>query len=101
MKVGVAYIPKDGVLGLSKIARIADLCGKRLQLQERLGEDIAECMEIATGADDIMVVIEGEHSCMTTRGISKPGTLTRTATLKGAFKTDSDLRSEAYRLLNM
>lgn len=101
MKVGVAYIPKDGVLGLSKIARIADLCGKRLQLQERLGEDIAECMEIATGAEDVMVVIEGEHTCMTTRGINKPGTLTRTATLKGAFKTDSDLRSEAYRLLNM
>ena len=69
MKVSVAYIPKGKVLGLSKIARIADMVGKRLQLQERIGTDIADIMEMATGSEDITVVIEGCHSCMTARGI--------------------------------
>ena len=68
MKVSVAYLPKNGkVLGLSKIDRIADMCAKRLQLQEKIGMDIAECIKIATGSEDVMVVIEGKHACMTTR----------------------------------
>lgn len=100
MKVHVGYLPKGKVIGLSKVARIADMVGKRLQLQERIGADIAEVLEMVLGTDDIIVVIEGEHSCMTARGVKKPGTKTRTATLGGVFKTDSDLRSEFYNLIN-
>jgi len=100
MKVHVGYLPKGKVIGLSKVARIADMVGKRLQLQERIGADIAEVLEKVLGTDDIIVVIEGEHSCMTARGIKKPGTKTRTATLRGVFKTDSDLRTEFYNLIN-
>jgi len=100
LKVHVGYLPKGKVIGLSKIARIADMVGKRLQLQERIGADIADILEKVLGTDDVIVVIEGEHSCMTARGIRKPGTLTRTATLRGVFKTDSDLRTEFYNLVN-
>lgn len=99
MKVHVGYLPKGKIIGLSKVARIADMVGKRLQLQERIGADIAEVLEMVLGTDDIIVVIEGEHSCMTARGIKKPGTKTRTATLRGVFKTDSDLRAEFYNLI--
>lgn len=99
MKVHVGYLPKGKVIGLSKVARIADMVGKRLQLQERIGADIADILERVLGTDDIIVVIEGEHSCMTARGVKKPGTKTRTATLRGVFKTDSDLRNEFYKLV--
>lgn len=71
MKVTVAYIPNGRVIGLSKIARIADMVSKRLQLQERIGSDIADIMHMVTGAKDIAVFIEGCHSCMTARGIKK------------------------------
>lgn len=99
MKVHVGYLPRGKVIGLSKVARIADMVGKRLQLQERIGADIADILEKVLGTDDIIVVIEGEHSCMTARGVKKPGTKTRTATLRGVFKTDSDLRNEFYSLV--
>lgn len=98
MKIHVGYIPNGKVIGLSKIARIADMVGKRLQLQERIGSDIADILNQILGTEDIIVVIEGEHSCMTTRGIKKPGTITRTAALRGRFNSDSDLRSEFYDL---
>ena len=99
LKVHVGYLPKGKVIGLSKVARIADMVGKRLQLQERIGADIADVLELVLGTEDIIVVIEGEHSCMTARGIKKPGTKTRTATIRGVFKTDSDLRTEFYNLI--
>lgn len=99
MEVSIGYIPKGKVIGLSKMARIADLCAKRLQLQERIGSDIAECIQIATGADDVAVVITGEHSCMTARGIKARGAKTKTATLLGKFKEDSSLRNEFYKLI--
>ena len=98
MKIHVGYIPNGKVIGLSKIARIADMVGKRLQLQERIGSDIADILNRILGTEDIIVVIEGEHSCMTARGIKKPGTITRTAALRGRFNSDSDLRSEFYDL---
>jgi GTP cyclohydrolase I len=71
MKVSVAYVPNGKIIGLSKIARIADMAAKRLQLQERIGSDIAEIMQIVTGSDDVAVIIEANHSCMTARGIKK------------------------------
>ena len=90
MKVTVAYIPKGRVIGLSKIARIADMVSKRLQLQERIGSDIADIMQMVTGAKDIAVFIEGCHSCMTARGIKKTNTKTYTQTLRGRFNNESN-----------
>lgn len=98
MKVSVAYIPNGKVIGLSKIARIVDMVTKRLQLQERIGTDILEIMQLICDTEDVAVFIEGEHSCMTARGIKKPGTVTRTSALRGKFKEDKAVREE---LLNM
>lgn len=100
MKISVAYIPDGKVIGLSKIARIVDMVTKRLQLQERIATDVAEIMEKILGTHDVMVVIEGEHSCMTARGIKKPGTVTNSAVVRGLFKESSTLRAEVYSLLN-
>lgn len=88
MKVTVAYVPRGKVIGLSKIARIADMVSKRLQLQERIGTDIAEIMEEVTGSEDVAVLIEGCHSCMTARGIKKTDAKTYTTTLRGRFQND-------------
>ncbi len=99
MKVHVGYIPNGKVIGLSKIARIADMAAKRLQLQERLGCDIAEIMQMVLGTEDVIVIIEGEHSCMTARGIKSRGAKTRTAAIRGLFDTDHELRNEVYNLL--
>lgn len=91
MKVSVAYIPNGKVIGLSKIARIADMVAKRLQLQERIGKDIAEILQMVTGSEDIAVFIEASHSCMTARGIKNTNAKTHTQTLRGRFKTDNTL----------
>lgn len=93
MKVSVAYLPKGRVLGLSKIARIADMAAKRLQLQERLGADIAEILQLASGSEDIAVAIEASHSCMTARGIKKPSAKTFTTIFRGRFKSDTALQN--------
>ena len=93
MKVDVAYIPRGKVLGLSKIARICDMAAKRLQLQERLGRDIAEIISLASGSPDVGVRIEGCHSCMTSRGIKNVSSKTVTKTYFGAFKKDTALQN--------
>lgn len=96
MKISVAYIPNGKVLGLSKIARIADMACKRLQLQERIGADIAEIMQIASGSEDVAVFIEANHSCMTARGIKKPSAKTVSSTLRGRFETDAALQNRLF-----
>ena len=101
MSVSIAYIPNGKVLGLSKFARIADMVGKRLQLQERIGSDIADIIQIATGSKDVLVLVEGEHSCMTARGIKSRGSKTRTATIRGLFESNVELRKEAYSLMSL
>lgn len=98
MQVAVAYIPNKKVIGLSKIARVADMVSRRLQLQERIGKDIAEIIEKITDSKDIAVIIEGEHGCMTSRGIKKPGTKTRTMTLKGDFLTNDSMMNKLMTL---
>ncbi|MCQ2490252.1 MAG: GTP cyclohydrolase I [Ruminococcus sp.] len=92
MYVNVAYIPHGKVLGLSKIARICDMAAKRLQLQERLGRDIAEIISEAAGTPDVGVKIVGSHSCMTARGIRNPSARTETRTYTGEFKNRRDLQ---------
>lgn len=99
MKISVAYIPEERVIGLSKIPRIVDMVCKRLQLQERIGKDIADILSMILHTDNVMVVIEGEHSCMTARGIKKPGVATKTAVLRGLFNSNPQLRTEVYSLL--
>lgn len=93
MKAAVGYIPRGRVIGLSKIARIADAVSKRLQIQERIGADIRDVMERITGAGDVIVLLEGAFLYDGT-GIRKPGTLTRTISASGRFRTDGDLRKE-------
>lgn len=92
MKVNVAYIPRGKVIGLSKIARVCDMVSKRLQLQERIGKDIADILMEITGSEDVAVTIEGCHSCVSARGIKKANSKTFTAELRGKFKTDSSLQ---------
>lgn len=99
MKVSVGYIPNGKVIGLSKVARIADMCGKRLQLQERIGTDIYEVLRQVLDTEDIIVVIEGSHSCMTARGIKKVGSKTKTACCKGVFRENIPLRQEFYSMI--
>lgn len=99
MKVSVAYIPEGRVIGLSKIARIVDMCSKRLQLQERLAEDIADVLEKILNTHNVFVYIEGEHSCMTARGIKKPGTVTKSSVAHGLFYNNPSLRSEVLSLI--
>lgn len=91
MKITVAYIPNGKVIGLSKIARIAEMVAKRLQLQERIGKDIADIMQMVTGSEDVAVLIDAKHSCMTARGIKNTVASTYTTTLRGRFKTDQIL----------
>ena len=90
MKVTVAYVPNGKVIGLSKIARIADMVAKRLQLQERIGTDIADIITQVTGSEVVAVYKEGCHSCMTARGIRKTNTKTYTQTLRGRFQNESN-----------
>ena len=99
MTVSIGYYPNGKVIGLSKMARIADMVAKRLQLQERIGTDIADIMQMVTGSEDVAVIIKGSHSCMTARGVKKPG-ITETCCLRGSFKTNSDLRQELYTMIN-
>lgn len=98
MKVAVAYVPNSKIIGLSKIARIVDMVSRRLQLQERIGTDIAEIIQKVTDSKDVAVIIQGEHGCMTTRGIKKPGTQTITTTFRGRFNTDSILYNKLMML---
>ncbi len=99
MQVTVAYIPKGKVIGLSKIARIADMVAKRLQLQERIGTDIAEVISKATGSEDVAVYIVGTHSCMTARGIKKSSARTVTTTFRGRFENDESLQNRLLQML--
>ena len=93
MHVNVAYIPHGRVIGLSKIARICDMAAKRLQLQEKLGADIAEIIAEATGSPDVAVLIKGSHSCMTARGIRNASAKTVTKTFCGKFRDDVSLQT--------
>lgn len=98
--VKIGYLPKDGkVIGLSKLGRICEMCAHRVQLQEKLGEDIAECLKLACDTEDVIVYIEAKHGCQSWRG-SKSQAVTKTASLSGQFETDLGLRNEFYSIVN-
>jgi GTP cyclohydrolase IA len=96
--VSIGYIPNAKVLGLSKFARIAQQFAHRLQLQERLGEQIADEISRITGTQNVAVVLKGEHYCMTARGIRMPGRMT-SSVMRGIFRTESQTRIEFLRLI--
>lgn len=99
MKAHVAYIPKDKVIGLSKVSRIADMVAKRLQLQERICEDISYIMQQILQTPNVAVVIEGEHGCVAARGIKKINNITHTEVLSGDFRSNSALANRFYDLI--
>ena len=99
MTVSIAYIPDGKVIGLSKMARIAEMVGKRLQLQERIGMDISYIMSKILHTKDVAVIIKGKHGCMTARGAKSRNAVTTTACLRGRFQTNPQLRAELYDLL--
>ncbi len=96
----IAYIPKNGrIVGLSKLARLAETYARRLQVQERLTSEIADTLYNGLKALGVMVVIEAEHTCMTLRGVKKPGALSITSAIRGAFRKDPRTRAEAMALI--
>ncbi|MBM4104558.1 MAG: GTP cyclohydrolase I FolE [Planctomycetes bacterium] len=99
-KAHVAYLPAGQVLGVSKLARVVDSFARRLQLQERLTEQIADFLMKNLKPQGVTVVLEASHSCMTIRGIQKPGAVMVTSALRGIFKSDPRSRSEVMALLH-
>ena len=91
MKANVAYIPNGKVIGLSKIVRACEMAAKRLQLQERIGQDIADIISEISASPDVAVAIEGRHACVTSRGIKNHNAKTFTAELRGRFLEDRSL----------
>ena len=100
-KAHIAYIPNGRVAGLSKLARTVDVSSKKPQIQERLTSEIADSLMKFLDAKGVMVIIEGEHMCMTMRGVKKPGTKTITSTYRGCFKENESLKSEVYRMISL
>jgi len=99
-KCHIAYIPKGGrIIGLSKLARIAEIFARRLQVQERLTQQIAQSLFDKLVPIGVMVVIEAEHTCMTLRGVKKPGAITITSAVLGGFRKDPRTRAEAMSLI--
>ncbi len=96
----VAYLPTGTVLGVSKLARIVDSFARRLQVQERLTEQIADFMMDSLKPKGVAVVLEAAHSCMTIRGIKKPGSVMVTSALRGIFKRDPKSRNEVLSLMH-
>ncbi len=96
----IAYIPKAGrIVGLSKLARLVDSFARRLQVQERLTSEIADTLFKGLKPVGVMVVMEAEHTCMTIRGVKKPGAVTITSAIRGGFRKDSRTRAEAMALI--
>ncbi len=99
-KCHIAYIPKGGrIVGLSKLARIAEIYSRRLQVQERLTQQIAQTLFDNLQPLGVMVVMEAEHTCMTLRGVKKPGAKTITSSVLGGFRSDARTRAEAMSLI--
>jgi len=95
----IAYLPDKRVVGLSKLARVVDVYARRLQIQERLTSQIADCIFEVLQPRGLAVVIEAQHMCMTTRGVYKPGSATVTQRLLGLYRTDMQQRKEVLAAL--
>lgn len=98
-KAHIAYIPKGKIVGLSKLARIVDSYSRRPQVQERLTSQIADLLSKKVGAQGVAVVLEAVHTCMTCRGVRKPGSVMVTSAIRGTMHTNQSTRAEALKLL--
>ena len=98
-KIHIAYIPNGKIVGLSKIPRVVDVFARRLQVQERLTEEILECINTALKPQGVAVVIEASHMCMMMRGVEKQNSMTTTSAFKGVF-AESETRNEFLRLIS-
>jgi GTP cyclohydrolase IA len=96
----VAYLPAGKILGVSKLARIVDCFARRLQTQERLTYQIADCLMTNLKPQGVAVVLEAAHSCMTIRGIKKPGSVMVTSAVRGLFRKDPRSRNEIMSLIH-
>lgn len=96
----VAYIPKGRVIGLSKIPRIVELFGRRLQVQERMTRQIAECVEEVLKPRGVAVITQAQHLCMMMRGVEKQSSCTTSSTMLGGFRNNPQTRSELLALLS-
>ena len=99
-KAHLGYLPKGKIVGLSKLARVVEEVSRRPQVQERMTHKIADMMAEELDAKGVIVVLEAEHSCMSIRGIRKPGALTITSAVRGLFKTNQASRAEVMSLIN-
>ena len=95
----VAYLPNKRVVGISKLARVTRIFSKRMQVQEKLTAEIANCLQDVLKPRGVAVVIEAQHECMTTRGINEPGISMVTSQLLGKFRTDPSTRKEFYSMI--
>ena len=99
-KAHLGYLPKGKIVGLSKLARVVEEVSRRPQVQERMTHLIADMMAEELDAKGVIVVLEAEHSCMSIRGIRKPGAVTITSAVRGLFKTNQSSRAEVMSLIN-
>ncbi|MCE9603947.1 MAG: GTP cyclohydrolase I FolE [Planctomycetia bacterium] len=98
-KAHIGYIPQGKVLGLSKLARVVEVVSKRPQVQERMTETIADLMVSELNPKGVAVVVEASHSCMTIRGVKKPGSMCVTSAMRGLFRSNLSSRSEVMTLI--
>lgn len=98
-KAHIAYIARQKVVGLSKLARLVECYARRLQVQERMNKQIVSAIEKYLNPLGVMVILQAEHTCMSMRGIKKPGSSTVTSVIRGVFKDNSDARNEALMLM--
>ena len=98
-KAHIAYLPDGKVTGLSKLARTVEVFARRLQMQERLTGQIADAVMDELSCKGVMVMVEAEHTCMTMRGVKKPGSSTVTVAMRGAFEKDTALQTQFYNML--
>jgi GTP cyclohydrolase IA len=96
----IAYVPSGKVVGLSKLARVVEEVARRPQVQERLTQTVADLVEDQLSARAVAVVCEATHSCMTMRGVQKPGSLCVTSAMRGVFRDDPKSRAEVLNLIN-
>lgn len=96
----IAYLPSGKVVGLSKLARVVEEVARRPQVQERMTETVADLLESRLGARGVAVVIQATHSCMTMRGVRKPGSLCITSAMRGTFREDASSRAEVLNLIS-
>ncbi len=100
-KAHVAYLPRNRVVGISKLARVVNTYARRLQVQERMTAEIADCIQKVLDPLGVAVVIEASHACMTARGVKTPGVTMTTSRMMGIFREDEKARQEVIRLIGV